>query len=187
MTFYKRINIIISIILIGIIIICYLFYLNINKRFPSANIVSGDSVEWQELSISSVEGNVYSVAGFNKTYPDIPYFRYLLDRDNVDEYYIFTAKVEIKNNKNVPVAFDLSTNTKLEVKPLLFSNSGPILEKNGLIYPDEIRTQTITVLCGPALADYSRCESIEDNKMELVFSYYPERVSLYFDSIKYVD
>lgn len=183
MIFSKKVNITLGIIVVGIICICMASAFELNRRFPNAKVVSNDetdSIIWKGCRVRAIEKQIYSVDEYNALYPDDESHQYLSERDT-SGMGIVLYRVEVMNENDYEVNFKLVFQAEAAAFPSAWYNGLSPLSGGGVLEPGETQIMEATALYAPSLVHFTQLENMENNRFQLIFSFYPERVVLEFD------
>lgn len=154
--------------------------------YPPAHVITNsqnNSVMWLGCEITALERIIYTPKDFNSAYPEVPYYRYLLEgnAENTDSR-IVVFRVKVKNTTDAALQFVFPAYVYAEAFPSAWANGTAPITQQFHIEPGEETQMEVAAYYGPTLVYRTHLKNMENNQFQLVFSYYPDKVVLTFDS-----
>ena len=165
-----------------VIIVCVFLAVDVNKRFPQAEIVSNrnneECVEWLGCSIKALEYGVYTIGEYKKAHPED--MNYAMADESKEGTGVVWFRTEVTNKNDYEVKFSLTRQSVAAAFPSAWNNGVQPLSGHGVLSPGETRVMEGIAYYGPTLYHFTEAEHFPDNEFQLIFSFYPERVILHF-------
>lgn len=186
MIFSKKVNRILAVLAGVFFVTCACLIVRINILYPPAPVITNskdNSVTWQGCEITALEKIIYTPKDFNSAYPEVMYYRYLMEGDTEHtKSRIVVFRVRVKNVTDAARSFVLPSCAYAEAFPSAWANGIAPITKDFRLEPGQEKEMEAAAYYGPSLVYPSHLQHMEDNQFQLVFSYYPDKVVLTFDS-----
>lgn len=185
MIFSRKINIVCTVLLVAFFIICGIMVFQVNSSYAKAGVILNDqdnSVMWNGCKIKAISKTIYKPDTFMETYPNVSFYKYLLDGTHDNTYArIVVFKVNITNTTNAAIGYSLTQTAKAEAFPSAWYNGVAPITDNKKLGPGESGDFEVAALCPETLVSVPHLKTIENDEFHLVFSYYPDKVYLKFE------
>jgi hypothetical protein len=183
--FSKKINTILICLTIVFFIVCGVLIARINISYPKAGAISNDennAVLWKNCEVKAVSKTLYTAEEFNRIYPDVSFYKYLLNGDYDNTYTkLVVFKVNVTNKCDSVIRYALSNTAVAEAFPSAWHNGVAPISDYKLVNAGESADLEVVALVPKSLVNDSHRVSVFNDDFHLVFSYYPDKVYLKFD------
>lgn len=153
------------------------------KRFPEAKQIyeEKNSIDWYGCEITPIEKQIYTVDEYVEAFPNDQNYSYIKNsgKDYSDNVLV-VVRIKVKNKTSDTVSFIIS-NMQMELVPCMAANGVPIISGKTKLAPGEESEQTGVVLYTSSQLRNCSIDKIKNEKVQLVLSYYPEKIALAFD------